>query len=293
MTSNVLPPCSAKVTVVERTLVTFLIRTDEARVRCRFEVRAEERHSIGFELQTGTCPRHAHPSHRNAGTSHRLRHPPLPEQLGLGPRLEHEARRPVDGSGHDELTLGRPFHRRVVPHGSGLSLADHAHRPSPFDPVPRRPCPTRRSVRPRVGGTIHPCRLILQAGGPSVQVRTRRLLRPDEPGLLKDADGFLMPVRVMWSVRARRRSNESARLSSSRTPRRVAPRARRTNHRVGRWNTDPYGSVYTDDGDARGPTKTRGSTDRGPEPTLPCVGDGVRRGAVPRLNRPPGLMAPD
>ena len=38
------------------TLTTFLIGPDEARVRCHFEVRAEERHSIGFELETVRAP---------------------------------------------------------------------------------------------------------------------------------------------------------------------------------------------------------------------------------------------
>src|SRR5436190_17860983 len=38
------------------TLTTFLVGPDEARVRCHFEVRAEERHSIGFELETVLAP---------------------------------------------------------------------------------------------------------------------------------------------------------------------------------------------------------------------------------------------
>src|SRR5688572_32388893 len=38
------------------TLTSFLIGPDEARVRCHFEVRAEERHSIGFELETVRAP---------------------------------------------------------------------------------------------------------------------------------------------------------------------------------------------------------------------------------------------
>src|SRR5262245_15231541 len=91
-----------------------------------------------------------------AGTQehvHRLRHPPLLEQFGLGPRLEHEARWSVESSRDDELTLGLPFHRRAVLRAGGLTLSSCVHRFSPFVSVPRQPCPTRRSVSPRAGGT--------------------------------------------------------------------------------------------------------------------------------------------
>jgi hypothetical protein len=40
------------------------------------------------------------------GHAYRLRRPPKLEQLGLGPRLEHDAGRAVEGSRNDELTLG-------------------------------------------------------------------------------------------------------------------------------------------------------------------------------------------
>src|SRR4030095_4066156 len=79
--------------------------------------------------------------------------PPPLEQLGLGPRLEHDAGRAVEGSGHDELTLGLPLHRRAVLHGRGLTLSSCVHQPSPSVSVPRQPCPARRTVHPRAGGT--------------------------------------------------------------------------------------------------------------------------------------------
>src|SRR5262249_32297 len=89
-----------------------------------------------------------------AGTqehAHRLRRPPLLEQLGLGPRLEHDTRRTVESSHDDELTLGLPFHSRAVLHRCGLTLSSSVHRPSPSAPIPPQPCPTRRSVPPRAG----------------------------------------------------------------------------------------------------------------------------------------------
>jgi outer membrane protein OmpA-like peptidoglycan-associated protein len=53
-----------------------------------------------------------------------LRCPPPREQLGLGPRLEHEARRTVEGSRDHELTLGFPLHRRAVLRGNGFEDDD-------------------------------------------------------------------------------------------------------------------------------------------------------------------------
>src|SRR6185295_11099181 len=83
------------------TLTTFLIGPDEARVRCHFEVRAEERHGIVFELETVLAPDTNIDLTGTQGHAHRLRRPPLSEQLGLGPRLEHDAGRGVDGSRDD------------------------------------------------------------------------------------------------------------------------------------------------------------------------------------------------
>ena len=51
----------------------------------------------------GSCPRREHPSRREQEHADRLRRPPLLEQLGLRPRLEHEARRGVEGSRDDQL----------------------------------------------------------------------------------------------------------------------------------------------------------------------------------------------
>src|SRR6185503_9059514 len=75
------------------------------------------------------------------------------EQLGLDPRLEHDASRAVEGSRNDELTLGLPFHRRGVLHGGRLTLSSCVHRLSPSVSIPRQPCPARRSVPPRAGDT--------------------------------------------------------------------------------------------------------------------------------------------
>ena len=65
------------------TLTTFLIGPHEAGVRCHFEVRAEERHSIGFELETVLAPDTNIHLTGTQGHAHRLRHPPPPEQLEL------------------------------------------------------------------------------------------------------------------------------------------------------------------------------------------------------------------
>src|SRR4029434_8135608 len=138
------------------TVTTFVIGTDEARVRCHFDIPAEDLVSVGgIVAKHQTVPAPDTNIHL-AGTqehAHRLRHPPLLEQLGLGPRLEHDARRSVESSRDDELTVGLPFHSRAVLHGGGLTLSSCVHRPFPSVSVPRQPCPTRRSVRPRAGGT--------------------------------------------------------------------------------------------------------------------------------------------
>src|SRR4051812_43917097 len=82
-------------------VTTFVIGPDEARVRCHFEVRAEERYTIGFELETVLAPDMNIHLTGTQGHAHRLRHPPPLEQLGLGPRFEHDTRRAVEGSRHD------------------------------------------------------------------------------------------------------------------------------------------------------------------------------------------------
>src|SRR5262249_41050474 len=86
------------------------------------------------------------------GHASRFRCPPPLEQLGLGPRLEHDTRGAIEGSRHDELTLGLPFHRRAVLHRGGLTLSSCLHRLPPSASVPRQSCPNHRTVRPRAGG---------------------------------------------------------------------------------------------------------------------------------------------
>src|SRR6185436_11688472 len=81
--------------------------------------------------------------------SKRLRCPPPLEQLGLGPGLEHDARRGVEGPCDDQLALGLPFHRRAVLPGGWITFSFYAHRPFPSVSIPRQPCPARRNVKPR------------------------------------------------------------------------------------------------------------------------------------------------
>ena len=42
---------------------------------------------------------------RQQGDADRLRDPPLPKQLGIGPRLEHDVPRAIDRPGHDQLLI--------------------------------------------------------------------------------------------------------------------------------------------------------------------------------------------
>src|SRR5450631_4879659 len=89
----------------------------------------------------------------NEGHPNRFGCPPALEQLGFSPSLEHNARRAVEASRNDELTIGLPFDHCAVLHGGGLTLTTCVHRLSPSVSVPQQSCPTHRSVRPRAGGT--------------------------------------------------------------------------------------------------------------------------------------------
>ena len=151
---------------------------------------------------------------------YRLRRPPKLDELRLGPRLEHDARRAVEGSRNDELTLGLPFHLRAV----RRLTSSWVHRLSPSVSVPRQFCPARRSVRPRAGGASRSMpplpRVRLR---PSLQVRTRPTFSVvTSPACSKTPTCFFMPVRVMWNFWAKSVIEASARPSCSRTPRRVA-----------------------------------------------------------------------
>src|SRR5437868_5715407 len=53
----------------------------------------------------------------------RLRNPPSPHELGLGPRLEHDARRCVEFARDDDLALRLLFHSRLVLHRCALSFS--------------------------------------------------------------------------------------------------------------------------------------------------------------------------
>src|SRR5690606_20516290 len=97
-------------------LATFFIGPDDARIRCHFEVATEELHtSAEYEavLASGTNIHLA----GDQGHVHRLWHPPALHQLGLGPRLEHDARRSVERPRDEDFTIGLPFDSRDVLHG--------------------------------------------------------------------------------------------------------------------------------------------------------------------------------
>src|SRR5688572_25716690 len=206
------------------TRTTFLIGPHEARVRCHFEVRAEERRSIGFELETVLAPDASIHLAGKQGHAHRLRHPPPPEQLGLGPRLEHDAGRAVEGSGDNQLTLGLPLHRRAVLHGRRLTLCSCVHQPLSFRVSSST---TVSSSSNRASQSWRYCSIHADASssrrGPSMQVRTRPTFSVvTSPASSKTPTCFFMPVRVMWNSSARSVIEASARPSRSRTPRRVA-----------------------------------------------------------------------
>src|ERR1700733_10759258 len=96
----------------------FVIRPDEAGVRYHFDVLAEERHGLvrgGVAEHETVCAARAHIGLAgNESNSIRLRRPPPHEQIGRGPRREHDARGAVEPTPDDHLTLGCPFHRRGV-----------------------------------------------------------------------------------------------------------------------------------------------------------------------------------
>jgi hypothetical protein len=171
----------------------------------------------------GICPP-TRASLAGSRTPHRLRYPPPLEQLGPGPGLEHDARRAVEGSRDDQLAVRLPFHRRAVLPGAGsLSLLASIDS-SPSVSVPRQPCPTRRSVRPRAGGTSRSTPSLPPVGaGRAAGPHAPDLLRGDEPRLLQDADVLLHAgeghVELLGKVRDR---SVGSRPSCSRTPRRVA-----------------------------------------------------------------------
>src|SRR6185437_228923 len=66
-------------------LATFVIGPREARMRLHFDIRAEKRHRLGarVEYQSVLAPDTSIHLAGLQGHSHRLGHPPTPEQLGL------------------------------------------------------------------------------------------------------------------------------------------------------------------------------------------------------------------
>ena len=157
MTSSVLPALLLERDRGDRPVAAcFFIGPDEARGRCHFKIPAMKRHALrGGRVPEHEAVRAAHANIELAGKQRqakRLRNPPPLEQLGLGPRLEYDARRGVDGSRDDELSLGlRSTDVRCL--RGWLTTSSCVHGLSPSVSIPRQPRPTRRSVRPRAGGT--------------------------------------------------------------------------------------------------------------------------------------------
>src|SRR5262245_8908563 len=138
----------------DRAAVAFLVGPDEAGGRGHLEVPAEERHRLGgagVEGEPVAAPDPGIDLARQQLRAVRLRDPPLSEQLGIGPCLEHDVPRAIDRPGHDQLLLGRPLDRRAIRRGGVLSCASGVHRAAPSVVVARRPAPTRRTVHPRPG----------------------------------------------------------------------------------------------------------------------------------------------
>src|SRR5687767_3274936 len=102
MTNSVLPSFSSNVTVVTGppSPPSSLVHT---RRECGVTSRYVPKNAIasGSKLETVLAPDTNIHLTGTQGHAHRLRHPPPREQLGLGPRLEHDAGRGVEGSGND------------------------------------------------------------------------------------------------------------------------------------------------------------------------------------------------
>ena len=90
--------------------------------------------------------------------------------------------------------------------------------------VPRRPCPARRSARPRAGGSSRSTPSLPRAGAGRAcrSARARPSRWSTSPACSSTPTCFFMPVRVMWNLSARSVIEASARPSCSSTPRRVA-----------------------------------------------------------------------
>src|SRR5690606_35735688 len=88
-------------------------------MRRDLEVFAEERDGFricGEDQLVATADPHIHlagPQLQADG----VRHPPPFEEVGTGPRLEHQPRRAIEDARDHKLAPGLPFSRRLVLHG--------------------------------------------------------------------------------------------------------------------------------------------------------------------------------
>src|SRR6202012_2246927 len=106
--------------------------------------------------------------------------------------FEYDARRGVESSRDDELTLGLPYHSRAVPHGLGsLSVLASIEFLSLFQ-ILDNPVQLVEARGPELAVLLEPCGRFLHLlradlAGP----HATDLLGDDEPSLLQDADVLL------------------------------------------------------------------------------------------------------
>ena len=178
--------------------------------------------------------------------AHRLRHPPPLEQLGLRPRLEHEARGRVERSRDDDLAIGLPLHRRAFHRRTHFLFLRPSGLLLPFEfvddlvqlveaRVPELVVPRRSTPSPPRDGA-----------GRSGSVRTRPTFSVvTSPACSSTPTCFFMPVRVMSNLSARSviEASRAAELLEDAAAGGVRQGGER-GVEVGRANTEPYGSVW-------------------------------------------------
>src|SRR5215831_3847368 len=135
MTSSVLPPFSSKVTVVTGppSPPSSLVQT---RRECGVTSIYLPKNSSGFEASCPNTKRYLPPTRTSISQERRN----MPIDFGThhclnSSGLVHASNTmrggPLTVSRDDELTVGRPFHRRAVLHECGLTSSSCVHRPSP------------------------------------------------------------------------------------------------------------------------------------------------------------------
>ena len=171
-------------------VVTFLIRPDEARVRRHLKVLTEERHrlrALAADLETVSAP---DTNIRLAGKqdhADRLRRPRKLQQLGPGPRLEHDAGRAVEGSRNNELTLGPSLHRCAFVGSLPLASIDLLLPFQIFDNFVQRV----EACVPELAVPLDPRRLFVESAQTELAgPHSSDLLRGDEPTCSKTPTCF-------------------------------------------------------------------------------------------------------